>query len=140
VSSTPILVKLFAAASANAGLHALLGASPFRWYNLQLTEGSAYPAIVVQKVSGVPQFYNIGGRGPTTVYRIQFTIWEGPVPDDTNAVLQALRVFLDTFSAVENPAQYPNQIMNEMDGFYADTQPGIFQTLVDAFIYNADNQ
>jgi hypothetical protein len=140
VSSTPILVKLAEAAEVYAPLTALLGTAPFRWWNKQLVEGSAYPAITAMKVSGVPMFYNVGGRGPTTVYRVQFTIWEGLTPDDTDAVLQALRTFLDTFSAVENTGQFPNQIVMERDGFYAQTQPGIFQTLVDALIYNADNQ
>lgn len=138
MANTPLLVKLRTKAALNAGLTSLLGAAPFRWYNMQLAEGSAFPAITAMKVSGIP-FYNVGQRGPSTVYRIQFTIWEDQVPDDTNSVLQALRVFLDSFSAVENTAQYPVQILNERGGLYPLTQPPIYQTSIDALIYNADN-
>lgn len=135
--STPIEVKLYAAASQNPGLIAQLGSSPFRWYNVQLTEGSAYPAIVVLRVSG-PPLYAMSNRVTTTRYRMQFTIWEGYTPDDTDAVFGALRSFLDTFSATGIAANFA-EIVNVKRGIFTDTQPGVFQTIVDAMIYNNDS-
>jgi hypothetical protein len=43
--------KLFTQASANAGLIALLGASPFRWFDQQLPQNAAFPCIVAQQIS-----------------------------------------------------------------------------------------
>ena len=139
--STSIETKLRTAAIANAGLTALLGTAPFRWYNTQENQGPPpsagvqFPCITAQQVSGVP-IYNLGGRGPMNQIRVQFTIWEGPTPDTTDAVLQALRVFLDTFSAVQ-AGNFANQIVNDgRRGFYAATKPGIFQKFVDVMIWN----
>ena len=137
--STPLVVKLRQAAVTNAGLTSVLGSAPFRWYNTQLYEGSAYPAITANQISSVP-VYSVTGRNPLARARVQFTIWEGQTPDDTNSVLDALRAFLDSFSAVGNPTQFANQINSELDRLYPATQPPIFQTLVDAYIYNSDSQ
>jgi hypothetical protein len=134
--STSIETKLYQAASVNAGLVSLLG-SPFRWYPVQLTEGSAYPAITILRVSG-PGYYALNGRMATTLYRIQFTIWEGPQPDDTDSTLNALKAFLDTFSATGITSNF-GKVVSERRGFYAETQPGIYQTSVDAMIFNNDN-
>lgn len=136
MASTPLEVKLFAAALANPGLQAVLGTSPFRWYSTQLTAGSAYPAIVAHQVSGAP-LYTLPGRNPMGRYRVQFTIWEGYVPDTTNAVLDALRSFMDSFSAITSgfPA---NVMVNQTDGLWAETQPGVFQTILDYFVWNND--
>jgi hypothetical protein len=138
--STPLEVKLRQAALADPSLTALLGltGNTFRWYSVQLYEGSAYPAVTCHQISSVP-VYSFSGRNPLARARVQFTIWEGQTPDDTNSVLDALRSFLDTFSAVGNPTQFPNQIVAELDGLYPNTQPGIYQTIVDAMIYNSDS-
>ena len=136
--STSIETKLRTAALTFAPLTALLGTSPFRWYNTQFTEGSGYPAIVVRRVSGVP-LWAIVGRMQNSWMRLQFTIWEGEVPDDSDATLEALRKFLDQFSATNNAGQFANQILNDgIRGFYAETQPGVFQTILDAMIFNND--
>jgi hypothetical protein len=138
MASTPIEVKLFAGASANPGLIALLGSAPFRWYSTQLTAGSAYPAIVAHQVSG-PTLYTLGGRNPMSKPRVQFTIWEGYTPDTGNSVLSALRAFMDGFDAAGTG--YPNnQIANLTDGLYAETQPGVYQTIIDYYIWNNDQQ
>ena len=134
--STPLEVKLYTAASANAGLVALLGTSPFRWSSMQLTAGWTYPAIVTRQISGVPLNWN-RGRNALSRYRVQFTIWEGYVPDTSNAVLEALRQFLDTFCATTtgNPGAL---IANMTDGLWAETQPGVYQTIIDYYIWNND--
>jgi hypothetical protein len=134
--SLPIEVKLFAAASAFPALQAVLGSSPFRWYNVQLTEGSAYPAIVILKVSG-PKLASYGGINSTSRYRIQFTIWEGPTPDVTDSTLSALRAFLAQFSGTAITGNY-SPVVNELRRLYAETQPPIYQTIVDAMVTNND--
>ena len=135
--SSPLEVKLRTAALLDSTLTGLLGTSPFRWYSIQLYEGSAFPAMTVHQISSKP-LYSVGGRNTLALCRVQFTIWEGYTPDDSNSVLDALRAFIDTFSAVGNPAQFPNQIVLETDGLYPNTQPGIYQTIVDVFIHNSD--
>src|SRR5665213_2816139 len=70
--STPLVVKLRQAAVTNSGLTSLLGSAPFRWYNTQLYEGSAYPAITANQISSVP-VYSVGGRKPLARARVQFT-------------------------------------------------------------------
>ena len=135
--STPLEVKLFSAASADSALTALLGSSPFRWYNVQLTEGSAYPAITVHRISGAP-LYAADGRNTLALYRMQVTIWEGQTPDTSDSVLSALRSFLDSFSATGVPSQTENRIVNVMRALYAETQPAIFQTVVDVMIRSSD--
>lgn len=135
--STPIEVKLFQAASANPGLLAVLGTSPFRWYSTQLTPGSQFPAIVAHQVSG-QNLNAFQGRLQSSRLRVQFTIFEGPVPDTSNTVWDALMAFMDSFSATATGIPN-NQIANITDGMYVETQPPIFQTMVDFFIWNQDN-
>jgi hypothetical protein len=116
---------------------ALLGTNPFRWSSTQLTAGWPYPAIVAHQVSG-PPLYVLGGRNPMSRVRVQFTIWEGYTPDTTNAVLDALRSFMDGFTAT--PTAIPNnQLADLRDGLWAETQPGVYQTLADYFIWNNDS-
>lgn len=142
--ATSIEAKLYAAAQLNAGLLALLGGAPpnFRWSDTQEVPGSAYPAVVVHKISN-PKLYSFGGptasgRNPISRVRVQFTIWEGFTPDATAAVEQAICAFLDTFSAT--PTGYPdNQVVNVTDGLYAETQPGVYQTMIDVMIRNDDS-
>jgi hypothetical protein len=141
--ATTIEAKLYAAAQLNPGLLALLGgAAPnFRWSDTQEIPGSPYPAVVVHKISN-PKLYSLGGptisgRNPRSQVRVQFTIWEGFTPDGSATVEQAIYAFLDTFSAT--PTGYPdNQIMNVTDGLYAETQPGVYQTMIDVMIRNDD--
>lgn len=138
--STSIETKLRIAALADSTLVSLLqtGSGQFRWYNTQLVQGSAYPAIVVNRISGAPLYVNVG-RNPLSQIRVQFTIWEGPNPGTTDGTLEALREFLDTFSATGISSQAPNTILNVMSGLFAETQPGIFQTILDAMIWNNDS-
>jgi hypothetical protein len=141
---TSIEAKLYQAASVNAGLLALLGGSPpnFRWSDTQEIPGSPYPAVVVHKISN-PKLYSLGGpttsgRNPRSQVRVQFTIWEGYTPDTSASVETAIYAFLDTFSATATG--FPdNQIVNVTDGLYAETQPSVYQTMIDVMIRNDDN-
>ena len=132
--STPIEVKFRTAAAANAGLTALLGTSPFRWYDTQLVPGTAFPAMVCYRVSAVPLYVNVG-QNPLELIRVQITIWEGPEPDTANSLIDALQNFLANFSAT-TVAFSQNRIVNKRRGLYTDTQPGIFQNTVDVMVWN----
>lgn len=130
--------KLFAAASANAGLQALLGTNPFRWHDTQLPQQDAFPAVVVLIVSN-PADYVFTGRTPTSWSRVQFTVY-GTGNDSENAslVVNALQDFLVTFNAY-SPRTLPanaNRIVNDKDGGIADTQPLTYQRFVDVMILN----
>ena len=133
--------KLRAAASADPNLSGLLGSAPFRWYDIQLSQGSAFPAVVVQIIATVP-LYGFTMRAQRPVQsRVQFTIWGGQndVGRETAiAVDTALKEFLDGFDAIGIPglARYPNYVRLERDGFFYQADTGIFQRLIDVAIWN----
>jgi hypothetical protein len=138
---TPLKQKLRAAAAGNSGLTGLLGTSPFRWYNLQLLQGSAFPAMVVQIISTIPKYgYTMRAQNPVQ-NRVQFTIWGGAAEAGDQAahnVEAALKTFLDGFNAIgiSNLALYPNHITLERDGFFIQTDTGIYQRLIDVMIWD----
>jgi hypothetical protein len=142
---TPLTVKLRTAALADPNLTGQLVGSgftgvqapfngSFRWYDRQLWEGSPYPAVTVMQVSGVP--YQASYRNPVSKYRTQFMLWEGPTPDIAGALLTAIQTFMDSFSAAQ--AGQRSLVIDVRDGFYAATQPGIYQRIVDAYIFSDD--
>lgn len=138
--------KLFAAASQDAGLQALLlsNDSPpvFRWFDQQLPQGYAgpgkFPCVVVSTVSN-PADYVVTGRMPTSWSRMQFTIY-GTGNDSENAglVVNAIAAFLDTFDGVGKPGlvAYPNNIVGDRDGGIAETKPPTFQRFLDVRIFS----
>jgi len=141
--TTPLKHKIRTAAAADAGLSGLLGTNPFRWYNMQLLQGSGFPAMVVQIISTIPKYgYTMRAQNPVE-NRVQFNIWGGPGESGCQAaydVENALKTFLDTFNAIGTPnlALYPNKITLERDGFFIQTDTGIYQRLLDVMIW--DNQ
>jgi len=135
---TPIEAKLRNAAALDAGLAALLGTAPFRWFDTQETPGAAFPAVTVQEISAVPLYANTG-QNPMALVRVQITIWEGQAADETDSVLNALQAFLATFSATSIPGQASNRIVNRWRRMYTETQPGVYLRMVDVMIWNNDN-
>lgn len=133
--------KLFAAASEDAGLQALLGTSPFRWFDTQLPQQAEFPAVVAFIVSN-PADYVITGRMSTSWARVQLTVY-GTGNDSENAslVVNALQDFLATFNAIGVPELpvYPNRIVGDRDGGVAQTQPLTYQRFVDVQILNDEN-
>lgn len=133
--------KLFAAASANTELQALLGTSPFRWYDTQLVQSTAFPAVVVFIVSNPPD-YVVTGRMSTSWARVQLTVYgTGNDSENASAVVAALKDFLATFNAigVDNLPVYPNRIVNDRDGGIAQTQPLTYTRTLDVMILNDEN-
>lgn len=133
--STTLEAKLRTGALAFSGLNSLIAG---RWYDSQLLQGSAMPAVVVLTVSN-PRNYVVGGRLPTSWQRVQFTIW-GSSGEQARAVVEQLASFLDQFSAaagITKPA-YDNLIVNDRGGMYVETQPPLYQRIVDAMIFAND--
>ena len=141
---TTLTVKLWNAAQENAALAALLLSNSFtgsqapfngvfRWYDLQLRQFSPYPAVTVRIISPVP--YQGQQRNPLSRARIQLTLWEGQTRDYQGLLVQAVRDFLDSFTA--SAAASRTLIIDDgSDGFYAQTDPGIYQRIVEAYIFN----
>ena len=133
-----IQAKLFSAASAYGPLTSLLG-TPLRWYDKQLLQGSAFPAVTVLLVDN-PKRYTMGGRQAQAYARIQFTIW-GQNGEDSRAVENALASFLDQFwqaNGLNGLPAYDNHIVMVREGLFAQTQPPLSWVTVDAMIYNND--
>jgi hypothetical protein len=139
---TPLDVKLRTAALADSNLPGILTGNSFtgtqaqfngvfRWYDTQLFEGSPYPAVVVTDISPVP--YQGQQRNPISKVRVQFLLWEGSTPDATGNYLSALLSFIDSFSGSTGRSLIVN---DGSRGFYAATQPSIYQRIVEAYIFN----
>lgn len=133
-----LIVKIITAASSYAPLTALLGSSPFRMFPMQLDQGTAFPAVVVQQISG-PSVYTFSGRMSTLFARVQFTVFgSGSGGENARAVIAALISFLDQFNAdgITNRVISPNQAMSPVEMGIAQTQPLTFQIRMDAQIFN----
>lgn len=135
---TSIETKLYQAASANATLLSLLGGAPpsFRWSDTQEVPGATYPAVVCHRISN-PKLYSVGGKNPISQVRVQLTIWEGYTPDTTASVESAIYAMLATFCATSTGI-VDNQVANVTDGLFAETQPSVYQTMIDVMIRNDD--
>jgi hypothetical protein len=137
-------VKLRTAALAYPDLVALLTNVPsvpqfpdFRWYSIQLLQGTKFPAVVVQLVSG-GQSYSNYQRLSTSFNRVQFTIWDTD-SDRGRQVEQVLYSFLDVF----NPAGLrsdltgaPNFVILTRAGMYPTPNPPQFWRTNDAMIFD----
>lgn len=141
--ASSIKAKLFAAASLNAGLAALLATgSPafFRWYDTQLPQGSVFPAVVVQGVSN-PRDYAVTGKLPTSWQRIQLTVYgSGNDSENAETVVNAIEAFLDQFNAIgiTGLLTYPNLIVGDRDAGVAQTQPMTYVRILDVRVFSND--
>jgi len=121
----------------------LLGTNPFRWYDTQLAQGSAFPAVVAQIISS-SKTYNVAGRMTNGNSRVQFTIWSTNTGSGMTAranVESALATFLDGLNLIGIPGllQYPNYIVGARDGWVALPQPGNPLKLIDAMVFSNDS-
>jgi hypothetical protein len=141
---TSLLVKILNAAALYPQLTALLQApsGPLRVYDMQLVQGSAFPATVIQQVSG-PQIYSFAGRMATLAARMQHTVF-GSVPGGENArsVIAAWQSFYDQFNAdgITGRVLSPNQCLSPVEMGIAQTAPLTFQIRMDVFIFNNQTQ
>lgn len=129
--------KLRTAASAWADLVALLGSSPFRWFDTQLDQKvNVFPAIVVLMVSSADT-YAFNRRLPGGFSRVQFTIWADS-GQDARAVETELVCFLNRFNAVgvSGLEQYPNTVLNRRGSLYPNTDGPKYQRIVDVSVFD----
>ncbi len=131
------------AAAAYSGLTSLLGTTPstFRWFDERKPQGAGIPCVVVTIVSGSPT-YVVTGRLPTGWSRVSFTIW-GSTPGSSNAsaVESQLLSFLDQLNLIGIPGlcQYPSNVVLQRDAMYTQSEPPIYQRIVDAMVFNNDS-
>jgi len=135
--ATTLEVKLRTAASANAPLTALLGTSPFRWYDMQEAQGGTFPSVTVQMIAAVNQ-YSLTQRLNNSHNRVQFTVWDTD-PERARSVELAVLNFLDGFNAYnagdQNPRQR-NEVVMRRQGGNPQTQPLTFWRILDAYIWH----
>jgi len=137
--ATPIKDRIRSAAIAYPGFTALLGTNPFRWYDQQLVQGSAFPAVVVSLISQV-DIDAIVGRMPMIFTRVQFTIWSVNTPTGmaSLASIEALlKDFVDSLNLVgiSGLCSYSNRVVSSRDGWFPRPEPGNPQRLIDAMVY-----
>ncbi len=138
--STPFSDRLRAAAFADATLQSLLGAplNRFRWYDRQLVQGSALPAVVVRQISGNDEYVD-AGRLPTSFSRYQLTIW-AETQASAQAVDAAITDFAGNFNSSGLPglSSYPNYILLRRQAIYAPTDPGKYLQSLDINFWQND--
>jgi hypothetical protein len=137
--STSLEVKLRTAASVYGPLTALLGTSPFRWYDTQLLQGTTFPAVVVQLISNAPT-YALPGALTASFARVQLTVWDTDA-ERARAVEAAIAAFLaaTNFGPYSSPVTvFANYILNTRQSLYPQTQPPQFQRILDCKIFNDD--
>lgn len=141
--ATSIQDRLLTAAAAYAPLTALLGTSPFRWYFDTLQQGSAFPAVVVEQISG-SKTYAATKRLATGFSRYQFTIWGGQYlagSQARDAVASALNDFMDQWSGgsgISGLSLYSNLNVMERERLFPWTDTPIYQKIVDYRIFADD--
>ena len=130
--------KLYAAASIDAGLQAVIGSNPFRWFDVQIQQNQAvtFPLVVVQVVSN-PRKYVANGRLPTSWARVQFKCY-GVTSDDNEAVVDALTSFMDGYNGagLSGLPANANYIIGDRDGGVAQTDPETLIRIVDVSVYD----
>jgi hypothetical protein len=156
VSYTPLEQKLRMEMLLDSGLSPLVGSTIFL---VQLPSGilSANPsgnppirALVMQRISTLRYFTHDGANNVLVAARMQFTAWCKGADSgaDALAVLKALVDFLNTFCATSTalfgspaitPTQFPNIVLNERISVYPQTQPPLYQGILEARIFNRED-
>lgn len=139
---TSLESRLLAAAQSYAPITALIGSSPTRWYFDTLQQGSAFPAVVTQLISKGAQ-YRVDARMQTTFNRVQFTLWGGQFAAGVtarDALADALASFMDNFSGagITGINQQSNILLIDRNALYVQTDPPIYQRIVDYNIFSND--
>lgn len=139
--ATPLNERVRSAAAFDAGLQALLGTNPFRFWFDQLRQGSAFPAVVMQQISSQTD-YTAEHRLATGWSRQQFMIWGGENlagEQARQAVAAALKTFFDSWSGgtgETGKSLYPNEVLNERDFVFFQKSTPIYQRVMDVRIFS----
>ncbi len=136
--ATSIKERLYAAASVDAGLLALLG-NPIQWGDIQAKQNwdlTTKSAVTVQLISN-PSNYQLPGRMLSSTCRMQFTIFgHGSNSQNAEAVAVALYNF---FGNLAGNGLGVLGIPNDRDGGIADTQPLTYMRMIDCFLFNDES-
>jgi hypothetical protein len=130
--------RIWAAASANAGLQALLGTNPFRLFDVQLPQNPApmFPAVTMFQVSK-PRDFTVSGRLVTATARMQFTVYgTGADSENASAVVAALIAFFDSLGG---DGWGVIGIANDRDGGIAQTAPLTYTRTLDVMVFDDES-
>lgn len=132
--------KLRTLAAANAGLQAIFGTNPFRYFDTQLPQNQAYPSMVVWRVSTAIDTLMDSGYSKFTQPRLQFDI-RHPDPEAARAAASAVIAFLNTVDlavsgGVVNGRQAPCFVLNQRTGLDYALQPPVSIQTLDVRVYN----
>lgn len=135
--------KLFASASANAGLQALLqNGSVFQWGDIQLAQQwdlASHSAVEVFLISN-PKDYISTGVMFTGWARVQFSIYgHGNDSENADAVAEALFAWLLTLVTLTQDGQPSNFVAGDRDSGIAQTQPLTYQRIIDVMMFKDDS-
>jgi hypothetical protein len=136
-------IKIRAAAAGYAPLAALIGSgSPLvlRWYDRQLVQGSAYPAVVALTVTNPPT-YTVNARCKTSTALCQYTVWGGTGDAGTQAaeaVSAALNLFFDQLDLVGNGRQIQqnNIVIANREAAYVQATTLIYQRVLEVRVFS----
>jgi len=145
--SLPLEQRIRIAAAAYSPLALLLGSgSPllFRWYNGQLVQGSAYPAVVAMTVTNPPS-YIFNRRLSTSYSLMQYTIWGGVGSAGAQAaedVSAAMATFFDQLDLVGNGRQIQqnNFIQANRQAYYPQGTTLIYQRVLEVRVFSDDTK
>lgn len=138
MTPTSLEAQIRTAALAFPGLTAFLGGTDpnaFRWFDTQLLQGTAFPAVVVSIISD-PQDYVFERRLVTSWQRVQFDIWSYD-PEQGYQIQEEIAAFLDQFNGYGTPnlVQYANQIVNVRKVLWPEPGPPQYQRIIDVKMF-----
>ena len=138
--ATSIKARLYTAASADAGLRALLlDGSVFQWADTQIPQSwnlTSKSAVAVQLISN-PSSYQLPGRMATSAARLQFTVFgHGNDSQNAEAVSAALYAF---FGTLQGNGLGVIGVPGDRDGGISQTQPLTYLRMIDAYVWNDES-
>lgn len=134
--------KLRTLAAANAGLQAIFGTTPFRFFDTQLPQNQVYPSAVVWRVSTIIDYRMTSGYNKFTQPRLQIDI-RHPDPEQARAAAAAVIAFLGTVNlavvggSVTSP-QAPCFVLNQRTGLDEALQPPVSIQTLDVRVFNLE--
>ncbi len=138
--------KLRTLAAADTALQAIFGTAPFRWWDTGLVQKSAFPSVVVRRISTIRQ-YTHDGLNVMSQPRFQFEV-RHPDSETARAAAAAVITFLGTAdlasnaqfgSPVTTPRQYPSFVLNQMTRTDSSLLPPVWVEVIDARMFNLEN-
>lgn len=138
--TTCIEQKIRQAASLSTALQAFFGPpSAFRWYDIQMVQGSALPAAVVQGISKLPTYRRVASGGEPRLSleaeRVQVTVRHTD-PVQARAAAEAVVQFMDVTDFTGAGQQPANFLLNQRSGIDVQLEPHPYTETLDFRIWN----